>query len=75
MNAIWSAIAAFAALLLSVGGMLYFGMPHDSNFDNPVYVTCIKGLHSPHDCELRILDRQTARNKARHAMASITGRQ
>lgn len=40
-------IAAVAALLLAVAGALYFGFPRDRNFDNPVYVSCIKNGHAP----------------------------
>ncbi|MBY4640311.1 hypothetical protein K6L44_09995 [Gluconacetobacter entanii] len=66
-----NSIAAVAALLLAVAGALYFGFPRDRNFDNSVYVSCIKDGHARHDCELHILDTSTARNRTRRAAAGI----
>ncbi|KAB8123074.1 hypothetical protein D3W54_01250 [Komagataeibacter medellinensis] len=73
MNNAWPIIWTFAALLLLTWSVLHFCLLHDPNFDDPVYANCIRGLHSPHDCELHILDKQAARNRARQIAQSDTG--
>ncbi|GAN97163.1 hypothetical protein Geu3261_0144_035 [Komagataeibacter europaeus NBRC 3261] len=73
MNQAFPIIGMFAALLFLTWGVLHFCLLHNPDFDNPVYANCIRGLHSPHDCELRILDRQVARDRARHIAQSAKG--
>lgn len=55
MRDAWAMVGMLALLVLSFAGLLYFGLPHDPDFDNPGYAACIRRGHARYDCKMHIL--------------------